>query len=266
MNDQASIVIPTFNRADFVKKAIDSSLAQTVKCQVIVCDHGSSDQTPQVAASYGDAITYIRREHDFGPHYCWLEGVMHATTPYIHMQFDDDWIAEDYMEKSLALMAEDVGVVMAYPVIVDEATGNHSDSGVPFRGMGMQTGVYSNRILHRQCIKKKLMVSPGASVFRKQDVIDALYQGGLPLKTNDEYHGVGPDAFMTYLTLLRYKKFGYINEDLVFFRSHEGSITVDAAADVVKKKKIKHAYKQVRNYYRLLAFYQRFKQLLDVVM
>ena len=86
-----SIVIPTFNRATLVQKAIDTSLAQTYPCEVIVCDHGSSDNTPEVVEKYGDKIKYIRKEQDFGPHYCWLDGVLNAKGKYVHIQYDDDW-------------------------------------------------------------------------------------------------------------------------------------------------------------------------------
>ena len=70
---QVSIVIPTFNRARLLPRAIDSSLAQTVPCEVVVCDHGSSDDTPAVAGSYGERIRYIRRAEDRGPIVCWRE-------------------------------------------------------------------------------------------------------------------------------------------------------------------------------------------------
>ena len=86
MTKTISIVIPTFNRADMLPKAIDCALNQTVPCEVIVSDHGSIDHTAQVAAEYGDKITYIRREKDFGPHFCWLEGVLHATGEFVHLQ------------------------------------------------------------------------------------------------------------------------------------------------------------------------------------
>ena len=62
MNKKVAIVIPTFNRAGMVTRAIDTALAQTYPCQVIVCDHGSSDNTPEVIKEYGDKVIYIRKE------------------------------------------------------------------------------------------------------------------------------------------------------------------------------------------------------------
>ena len=72
---KVAIVIPTFNRSKYVQKAIETSLAQTYPCEVIVCDHGSKDDTPNVMKKYGNKIKYVRKEEDFGPHFCWLDGI-----------------------------------------------------------------------------------------------------------------------------------------------------------------------------------------------
>ena len=70
-----SIVIPTFNRAKILQQAIDSSLAQSHDVEVIVVNHGSTDNTDEIVSSYGDRVYYIKRDRDFGPHFCWLDGV-----------------------------------------------------------------------------------------------------------------------------------------------------------------------------------------------
>jgi glycosyltransferase involved in cell wall biosynthesis len=58
-----SAIIPTYNRADFVGRAIDSALAQHLPgdVEVIVVDDESTDATPDVAASFGDRISYLRQ-------------------------------------------------------------------------------------------------------------------------------------------------------------------------------------------------------------
>ena len=50
-----SICIPTYNRANIIKKAIDSALSQTYKnIEVIVVDNASTDNTDEIVASYSD--------------------------------------------------------------------------------------------------------------------------------------------------------------------------------------------------------------------
>lgn len=59
-----SVVIPTYNHAQFVGEAVDSVLAQTYRpIEVIVVDDGSTDSTADVLASYADKIQYIHQEN-----------------------------------------------------------------------------------------------------------------------------------------------------------------------------------------------------------
>src|SRR5437879_7697799 len=120
----ASIVIPTFNRAGLVSRAIDSALAQTHPCEVVVCDHGSTDATPDVAARYGDRIRYIRRSKDHGPIVCWRDGLEQASGDVVRINYDDDWIEPEFMAKCIALLHDDVGFVYTQCAVHEVATGS----------------------------------------------------------------------------------------------------------------------------------------------
>jgi GT2 family glycosyltransferase len=57
-----SVVIPTYNRRDVVRRAIESALAQTYPpIEIIVIDDGSTDDTQAVLADYGARIRLIRQ-------------------------------------------------------------------------------------------------------------------------------------------------------------------------------------------------------------
>ncbi len=244
MSEKISIVIPTYNRADMLPKAIDSSLAQTHPCEVIVIDHGSTDATPEVAAGYGDKIVYIRREKDFGPHFCWLEGVLHASGDFVHLQYDDDWIHPTFIAKCASLLKDDVGFAFSGAEVIDDKTGKQMMT--QFLEWLPATGVFENRKAEEKIVGS--LISPGAALFRKQVLVDALYQGRLPLQQS-EYHGVGPDIFASLLSMLRYPKVGFVKEPLASFRAHDGSITIDAFKDQQKKANIAAAYNEVRHFY-----------------
>ncbi|CUI01043.1 glycosyltransferase family 2 protein [Leisingera aquaemixtae] len=244
MSEQISIVIPTFNRAEMLLKAIDSALAQTHPCEVIVVDHGSTDSTPEVAAEYGDKITYVRRDRDFGPHFCWLEGILHASGEYVHLQYDDDWIHPTFIEKCAKLLTSDVGFAFTGAEVVEDGTGRQMMT--QFLDWLPDTGVFENRLAEEKIVGS--LISPGAAVFRRQVLIDALYQGRLPLQSS-EYHGVGPDIFASLLSMLRYPKVGFVKEPLASFRAHDGSITIDAFKDKQKQADIAAAYNEVRHHY-----------------
>ena len=99
-----SIIIPTFNRASLVTRAIDSALSQSYPCEVIVCDHGSTDNTPEVVSVYGNKIKYIRREVDNGPIVCWRDGLENSSGDIIHFNYDDDWMEPKFIEKTIELL------------------------------------------------------------------------------------------------------------------------------------------------------------------
>ena len=59
-----SIVIPTYNRAAYLRQAINSALSQDYpNFEVIVVDDGSTDETPQICAEYGEKIWYMRKKN-----------------------------------------------------------------------------------------------------------------------------------------------------------------------------------------------------------
>ena len=59
-----SIVIPVYNGSNYMRDAIDSALAQTYKnIEIIVVNDGSTDNTDEIAKSYGDKIRYFSKEN-----------------------------------------------------------------------------------------------------------------------------------------------------------------------------------------------------------
>jgi glycosyltransferase involved in cell wall biosynthesis len=59
-----SVIIPTYNRAELVREALDSVLAQEYpRLEVIVVDDGSSDHTPEIVHGFGRQVTCIQQPH-----------------------------------------------------------------------------------------------------------------------------------------------------------------------------------------------------------
>ena len=259
MEKKVTIIIPTFNRAKYVSATIDSALAQTVPCDIIVCDHGSSDNTPEVAAKYGDKIKYIRRERDFGPHFCWLEGVLNADTEFIHIHFDDDIMEPEFIEKTLPYMTDDVGFVFTNASVFSNKTGEIVRNPL-FDFKKWKTGLVKSTVLEKYFLNGG-MFTPAICLYRKKDFIDAVLPGHLPVDFGGEYHGVGVDMFANLLMCLRYPNCACVDEALVNCGSHDGSITTDAATNEEKNKQLNKAYGAYRKYYKLIKLYEKSKLL-----
>ena len=95
-NPKVSVVIPTYNRAGTVPRAIESVLAQTVTdLEVIVVDDGSSDDTGKVLGEmFGDRIGYYPQTNQ-GASVARNKGVEQARGEWIaFLDSDDLWEKE----------------------------------------------------------------------------------------------------------------------------------------------------------------------------
>jgi glycosyltransferase involved in cell wall biosynthesis len=96
-----SIIIPTYNYAGYLPRAIQSCLDQSYKfLEIIVIDDGSTDNTKEIAESYGKRIIYIRQENA-GVSSARNRGLEEATGHCIAFLDADDYLREDAIEVRL---------------------------------------------------------------------------------------------------------------------------------------------------------------------
>lgn len=90
-----SIIIPTYNRAGTIERAVDSALAQTWSAtEIIVVDDGSVDSTLKVLAKYGEKIRVIAQKNQ-GPSAARNAGIRAAQGDVISfLDSDDSWLPE----------------------------------------------------------------------------------------------------------------------------------------------------------------------------
>jgi len=95
-NPLVSVVIPTYNRADLLPKAIGSVLSQSYpKIEVVIADDASTDDTEKVCAEYGDKIVYIKREENGNTANTLNTGIKAAKGDYICWLSDDDYYEDE---------------------------------------------------------------------------------------------------------------------------------------------------------------------------
>ena len=190
-------------------------------------------------------------------HFAWLDGVIAAAGEFVHINYDDDFIAPTFVEKCMGLMGPDVAFCLSCAEVRDDTT--QKTMAYLFGSLG-PTGVYPVRRFMSHVING--LVSPGATVLRRKDIIDHLLVGRVPF-TSFEYRGVGPDWLMTAMTTLEYRTFGYVDEPLAVFSAHDGSITVDASKDPARAQDFARAYREARLYYVITRMVKAFR--LDVL-
>ena len=99
MAPQVSVVIPTYNRAATVPRAIESVLAQTVSdLEIIVVDDGSTDDTARVLEEkFGDRIRY-HSQPNLGASIARNRGIEEAQGEWIAFLDSDDLWEKDKLE------------------------------------------------------------------------------------------------------------------------------------------------------------------------
>lgn len=96
-----SIVIPTYNGADFVEQALLSVLAQTRPAdEIIVSDDNSTDDTLAICQRYAEHIKiYQNPQGPSGFVNGWNHAIAKATSDYISILHQDDLLAPTFLEE-----------------------------------------------------------------------------------------------------------------------------------------------------------------------
>ena len=105
-----SVVIPTYNRADSLARAVESALMQKyADIEVVVVDDGSTDDTGTVIKNlqreYGLRLKYIYQTNR-GVSAARNKGLCHSSGEYISFLDSDDWIYPKKIERQMELLKE----------------------------------------------------------------------------------------------------------------------------------------------------------------
>lgn len=116
MSPLVTIILPTYERARYLREAIDSALAQTYENFVLsIGDNSRNDETEQVVRSYDDPrIRYRRHPENLGQQGNWLWLIGNAATPYVASLHDDDVWMPDFLERTVPLIDADPSVSMVF--------------------------------------------------------------------------------------------------------------------------------------------------------
>lgn len=99
---RVSVVLPTYNRAGLLARAIDSVLGQTFKSyELIVVDDGSTDHTQHLLAAYAGRLTILRQPNR-GVSTARNRGITAASGDLIALLDSDDYWLPRKLERQAA--------------------------------------------------------------------------------------------------------------------------------------------------------------------
>jgi len=102
-----SVIIPAYNAAGTLSRALDSVLAQTWPAhEIIVVDDGSTDATGEVMKGYAGRVQYVRQENA-GPSAARNQGVAMASGEWIAFLDADDWYYPERLAQHAQMIASD---------------------------------------------------------------------------------------------------------------------------------------------------------------
>ena len=130
---KVSVIIPTYNRAALLPRAVNSVLAQTYQdFELLIVDDCSADDTPQVIAAFTDPRIRSFR-HDANRHISASlnTGIVNARGEYITFLEDDNELTPNSITcrlEALESASPDVALVYGYLDTVDDRTGERTES------------------------------------------------------------------------------------------------------------------------------------------
>ncbi|MAJ97583.1 MAG: hypothetical protein CMI56_03140 [Parcubacteria group bacterium] len=200
-----SILMLTYNRAHYLKNAVESVLTQTYKnWELIVIDDGSTDETESIVTSYDDnRITYKKYPENKGLYVRRQESLSHTTGEYVAvLDGDDMWSSPFKLEQQVHFLERnlDHAVVGTFITVID-ADGN---------AVRKDSYQITDQNIRAQLLMRNQFTH--SSVLMRKSMLD-MTKGYQPTLAED---------LDLFLQLGNFGKFGNISEFLTSYRIHSG--------------------------------------------
>ncbi|MCC3374065.1 glycosyltransferase [Cohnella sp. REN36] len=213
-----SILIPAYNRPDFIRLALESALEQTYpKIEIIISDDSTNDEVEEVIQSFVQKYDYIRYIRNPKPlaNLNLQQCLDNASGEYIQFLMDDDLFMPKKTEVMLEYLLTDnnITLVTSYREIIDE-NGNIIPENEINQKLFANTTTVEGHVIGEYCLHhlSNKIGEPSNVMFRRQDIVKyGMFNGNSFRFIND---------FATWMHLLSKGKMVYIAEPLSFYRIH----------------------------------------------
>ncbi|SDL11762.1 glycosyltransferase family 2 protein [Tessaracoccus oleiagri] len=173
---KVSIVVPSYNSAEFIAATIESIEAQTFSdYEIIVSDHSSTDGTAEILQRYADEgrIKLTTLASGGGAPANWRAVTELATGQYLKLVCGDDLLAPTILAEQVAALDSNPRAVMAASKrdLVD-AQGKRI---IPPRGLGGLNGVMPGHVAVRRSVLRgtNIFGEPGCVLLRHESFREA---------------------------------------------------------------------------------------------
>ena len=114
-----SVVVPTYHAEKYLGECLDSLIGQTLRpYEIIVCDDGSTDRTPELIERYADAhpdlIRPVLHPSNQGISRNLNSGFQRVKGDWVSLCAGDDWWAANKLEREMESLAADPMVRWTY--------------------------------------------------------------------------------------------------------------------------------------------------------
>ena len=210
-----SIVIPTYNHAKFIGKALESVIDQTYKnWEAIVIDNNSTDDTDKVINQYNDPrIKYLKINNDGVIAKSRNLGIKEAKGEWIAFLDSDDWWTKDKLEVCLSKICKNVDFIHHATEYVNKSKSFLTKKII--KGREFKKPILNDLLIGT--ITKGSQISNSSVIVRKNILIKI---GGL----NENKILVGSDDFDTWLRIAQITdQFLFINKRLSYYLFHDAN-------------------------------------------
>lgn len=207
-----SIIIPSFNQAEYLTKTLTSVFEQTYSnIEIIVIDGGSVDKTVEILKNQEDRIFWIS-EKDRGQAHAINKGLNLAKGEFVTWLCSDDYYKPTAIQTMVEPMLQDSDVGLTYAesyYIID----NDEETIWGIKAPGELT-------LHKLLIKGESLAQPSSLI--RRSVLDRIGYLDEKLKYAMDYD--------LWIRLVKITKSVYVAEPLSYYRLHSFSKTVEGVS------------------------------------
>ena len=164
MVPSVSIIIPTFNRPQSLRRAIESALAQTLApLEILVCEDGSSTETEKIISSFNQPqVKWLTTPHAGRPAIPRNKGIQAAQGEWLAFLDDDDvWLPEKLKEQVKLAQTTGCRAICSNAWLVQNGKRHGYYFDEPFRGkftlsqlLRLNPVICSSALIHYSLIEK----------------------------------------------------------------------------------------------------------------